>query len=51
MGSVKLTQINLSNMKYIDTFDNQRLPRYLKGTNNEDKGFYASDHKLSLSPT
>ena len=50
MGTIKLSEINLSNRDYIDTFELERVKRLNEdGSNNEDRGFYACDHKLYLA--
>ena len=50
MGTIKLTELNLSNRNFIDTFELERVPRYLEtGGNNDDRGFFACDHKLYLA--
>lgn len=50
LGTMKLTEINLSNRDFIDTFELERVPRNRDdGENSEVRGFYACDHKLYLA--
>jgi hypothetical protein len=49
LGCVKISEINISDRFWIDTYDGKRIQRYDGDQNNEHLGYFACDGRLYLS--